>query len=1030
MLWQVIAEIQAGEPLAPVSVAAPSPYAGLALRRGFARSGRCGFANVRFMPLARIAELLGAPELASQGRRPLPRAVVVHAVRAALREHDGPLRAVRDHPATVRSVADAVAELRALDDAQRARVAEESPRAAALVSIAAGVARRTRAFYDESDVLAAAAHAVSAGGGPAALRDLGPVVLHLPARLAAPEEAFVLALTGRGALHAIVGLTGDPDADGAARRLVEQLAGVLGPPDAMHPGLPAGPPVAAAVVHAPDPVDEVREVVRRVASRADSVPLHRVAVLYRNAEPYARLVPEVLEEGGLTWNGPSTLRLAGTVTGRVLLGLLDLARSDFARDTLAAWLASGPVVDPSTHRPVPSHRWDLLSRQAGVVTGREQWSQRLDRLACELRAALEGLGDEQPEGRRRGLERDLAETEALRCFVEQLAQRLAPPGPGPWSTFVAWARALVHDHLGPERLRADWPAGELEARERILAVLDGLTTLDELDAACDLHAFHDSVAAALDVPAGRHGAFGTGVFAGPLHAAYGADFDLVFVVGMTEGAFPPRGLDDPLLPDDARRRAGASLRLHAHRRLDERRDFLAALASAPERVLSFPRADPRAQRPNRPARWLLESASALAQTPLGADDLLDAPAAPWLVAVPSFEATLLDGDEPAAARELDLGWLRRWQRAGLTPATHPLTKHLRSLRDGLAAIEGRACERLGPFDGLVGPLPDLAPTAERATSPTTLEAWASCPFRYFVAHVLRVREVERPEATEALSAADRGSLVHEILERFFGQLGDITPGHRWTDDERKTLLAIARECCDAAEARGITGWAAIWRVERRRIERTVLALLDDDEAMRRELGVVPRALEWAFGIDGNPPVGVELGDGRCVAFRGRVDRLDASADGCRVVVFDYKTGSSWRYRGLDRDAVLGGRCLQLAVYAHAAEQYAPGGELHAYYWFVGRPGSSERVGYHFDDARRERARTVLRRMVDGIGDGVFPAVPQEGGGRPAGAGGSNCGWCPYEPICPPDRDRIWERKQHDPAVAPYLALALLPEEER
>lgn len=1027
MLWEVISGIQAGEPLAPVTVAAPSPYAGLALRRGFARSGRRGFANVRFMPLARIAELLGAPALASLGRRPLPRAVVVHAVRAALREHDGPLRAVRDHAATIRSVAGAVAELRALDDEQRARVAEESPRAAALVLIATDVARRTRAFYDEADVLAAAADVLAHEVAPAALRDLGQVVLHLPARLTPPEEGFVLALARRGALHAVVGLTGDPDADGAARRLVEQLAAVLGPPDAAGPGPPPSAPVAGAIVHAPDPVDEVREVARRIASRTGSVPLHRVAVLYRNAEPYARLVPEVLGECGLAWNGPSTLRLAGTVTGRVMLGLLDLARSDLTRDTLAAWLASAPVVDPSTHRPVPAHRWDLLSRQAGVIAGREQWSQRLDRLARELRAALQGLGDESSEGRRRGLERDLAEAEALRRFVEHLVQRLAPPGPGPWSTFVEWARGLLHDHLGPDRLRTTWPATELEARERIVTILDGLSTLDEVDAACDLHAFHDSVAAALDAPAGRHGAFGTGVFAGPLHAAYGAEFDLVFVVGMTEGAFPPRGLDDPLLPDDARRRAGSSLRLHAHRRLDERRDFLAALASAPECVLSFPRADPRAQRPTRPARWLLESASVLAHEPLGADELLDAPAAPWLVAVPSFEATLLDGGQPAAAHELDLGWLRRWQRAGRAPATHPLTERMPSLRHGLAAIEARAGDRLGAFDGLVGPLPGLAPTAERATSPTTLEAWASCPFRYFLAHVLRVREVERPEATEALSAADRGSLVHDILERFFGQVGDIAPGRCWSDDDRGKLLAIARECCDDAEARGITGWAAIWRVERRRIERTVLALLDDDEAMRRELGVAPRALEWAFGNDGNPPVGVDLGDGRCVAFRGRVDRIDMSADGHRAVVLDYKTGSSWRYRGLDRDPVLGGRCLQLAVYAHAAELYAPGAELHAYYWFVGRPGSSERVGYQFDDARRERARAVVRHMVDGIGEGVFPAVPQEGG-RPAAGGGSNCGWCPYEAVCPPDRARIWERKQHDPAAAAYLALAL-PEEK-
>jgi hypothetical protein len=159
-LWQTIDAVKGPDALTPVTVAVPSPYAGLTLRRGLAaRPDRGGLVNVRFLPLARVAELLGAPALAESC--PLTAPVRAEAVRAALGTDPGAFAGVAGHAATVRSLESTFRDLRRLPRREVAALAGRPEPAASVALLYEAFRTRTAPFYDEEDLAVAAADAVA-----------------------------------------------------------------------------------------------------------------------------------------------------------------------------------------------------------------------------------------------------------------------------------------------------------------------------------------------------------------------------------------------------------------------------------------------------------------------------------------------------------------------------------------------------------------------------------------------------------------------------------------------------------------------------------------------------------------------------------------------------------------------------------------------------------------------------------------------------------------------------------------------------
>ena len=110
-LQTLVAEAKAGNPLAPVTVVPPNTYAGIGLRRVLAGDG--GLLNVGFMALARLAEQLGAPTMASQHRRPLSAAAEMAVIRTVAMEVVGkePLGSLAAHSTLHQSLQAAFKEM-------------------------------------------------------------------------------------------------------------------------------------------------------------------------------------------------------------------------------------------------------------------------------------------------------------------------------------------------------------------------------------------------------------------------------------------------------------------------------------------------------------------------------------------------------------------------------------------------------------------------------------------------------------------------------------------------------------------------------------------------------------------------------------------------------------------------------------------------------------------------------------------------------------------------------------------------------
>jgi len=802
---------------------------------------------------------------------------------------------------------------------------------------------------------------------------------------------------------------------------------------------PSAPPDASLLFSAPGESYECVEIARRVRGLAErGTPFDRIAILLRNVDPYQPLVEEALRRAGID-HYFSRGAARPDPAGRAFLALLACASEGCSASRFAEYLSLGQVppldVDgaPLARSPqwVPADDeilgtfeaplttpddagtpdvaldfpigWEKLLVDAAVIGGRDRWARRLRGLRAEFQAQLRDL-EREDQTHRIHIERRIQQLVRLEHFALPLIDALGSlPVAERWGVWLDRLAALAQMAL--------------RRPESVLAVLSELDPMSEVGPA-SLDEVYDVLSERLgflrsEPPKRRYGR----VFVGSIDEARGRSFDVVFLPGLAEGLFPRRALEDPLLLDE--QRTALSLETQEQRVARERMLLRSAAAAANSSfIVSYPRMDVAQARARVPSFYALEVVRA-------AEGRLPSLSEFGKRASASASARL---DWPAPANpsdaiddaEYDLAALDKSMKlrgAGATGSARYLMQLNEALSRSLRTRGRRWRNFWSSADGLVDPdaatlqALQMQRLAKRSYSPSSLQQFAACPYRFLLHAVFQLRPREHSARLEQMDPLTRGALFHSTQFELFRALTSasllpITPKHL------PATLDLADQVLDRVAA-GYEDQLApaiprVWKSEIENLRTDLRGWLQHVAATESEW--LPAHFEFGFGLAPDPDrdpasTAEEALILDHVRLRGSIDLIERHASRNAWRITDHKTGKAPQNRP---QYVGGGAMLQPLLYALAAEtllgetllgKSVESGRL----FYCTQRGDFSAVDIPLNDEGRGRLSRILQTIDRSIAEGFLPAAPQAGA----------CSMCDYTAVCGPYEETRVKRKQSD-----------------
>ncbi|MCJ7656628.1 MAG: PD-(D/E)XK nuclease family protein, partial [Candidatus Atribacteria bacterium] len=451
-----------------------------------------------------------------------------------------------------------------------------------------------------------------------------------------------------------------------------------------------------------------------------------------------------------------------------------------------------------------------------------------------------------------------------------------------------------------------------------------------------------------------------------------------FIVGMDSAKFPDSVHDGSILLDAEKKNTG---RMNQTKGKDKesRYKMLQLLASLKgEIILSYSRFDTQGNRELAPSSLMLQ----LYRLKTG-DEQKD---------YSDFYSSFQDnsGFIPGKPEEIldSADWFLYSTRHNLLDMA-PLFEHLYpGLSEGFYAARQREKEELNRFNGKVKVNSKrVDPRLNRGlvVSSSRLELIAFCPYLYFLKYILKIKPpqemIENPGVW--LDPSEKGILFHQIFEKFYKKLKEISPPgifippsytNHWCILEDIALSQLKQKRKRLAPPNNL-----VYQHESKEILNSCRFFLHCEEEKYK--GEIPTFLELAFGTRDNQneelgrikALELSLPGGKSISFQGKIDRIDKlDEDTYRII--DYKTGTPYEF---SRSKYFqNGKQIQHALYALSLNKILAKAEISAFpkiqkagYYFPTLPGQGRQ--YFYGEERRNQVLEIIDLLLDIVAQGNF-----------------------------------------------------------
>ena len=275
-------------------------------------------------------------------------------------------------------------------------------------------------------------------------------------------------------------------------------------------------------------------------------------------------------------------------------------------------------------------------------------------------------------------------------------------------------------------------------------------------------------------------------------------------------------------------------------------------------------------------------------------------------------------------------------------------------------------------------------------SPSSYLRYQDCPYAYFLNYLL---QLQQPQATEnALSALDRGTLMHRILEELTKawQQPLYTASPPDLAACRQLIAPIVEKLWQKPEL--LESTPLLWQAEGQRFLRLMTTWLTEEAALFQQKQARPFLQEWKFGDD---PAALLRLPGCRYPLHGKIDRVDlrqSSSGQAEVLLYDYKSGRAENYQILKTQPL---EDVQLLCYMLVWQALRPEKALSAAYYFPGKgsdgqPKLVEAANQENWQTLQAETLALLAEIDRQISLGNFTAKPKKK---------ETCSNCSYLAIC-------------------------------